>query len=136
MGNSEKIGLLILMGLMVGLARFLEGEVKVKRSKDPIQVTSTAIEPAIIAGRGPAQAIAPTAPVTPITATAPERAAPGPKSYKVQKGDTLGRVSQRVYGTTRHWKRLLEANKRLLKGKPERLKPGMTLAVPQVSTNR
>lgn len=51
-------------------------------------------------------------------------------SYTVQKGDTLVALSRKFYGGDGEWKRILEANRSLLKGDPASLKPGMKLTIP------
>jgi nucleoid-associated protein YgaU len=50
--------------------------------------------------------------------------------YRVVTGDTLGAISRRVYGSQRHWRRILEANRDRLSS-PERLRPGMILILPE-----
>jgi nucleoid-associated protein YgaU len=54
---------------------------------------------------------------------------PGPTTYVVQKGDTLQKISNKVYGTTKKWKKIFEANKDILKD-PDEIKPGQTLIIP------
>lgn len=51
-------------------------------------------------------------------------------AYTVQKGDTLVALSRKFYGGDGEWKRILEANRSLLKGDPASLKPGMKLTIP------
>ena len=51
-------------------------------------------------------------------------------AYTVQKGDTLVALSRKFYGGDSEWKRILEANRSLLKGDPASLKPGMKLTIP------
>ena len=50
--------------------------------------------------------------------------------YKVQKGETLQKISMKLYGTTRKWKKLFDLNKDLLKS-PDKIRPGMTIKVPK-----
>lgn len=50
--------------------------------------------------------------------------------YKVQKNDTLQKISLKFYGTTKKWKILFNANKDTLKS-PDRLRPGMTIRIPK-----
>ena len=71
-----------------------------------------------------------------------EHKGPGPKpeqtrsiakpetTYKVRKGDTLQKISQKFYGTTKKWPQLYKANQDRLKG-PNRLFPGQVLVIPQ-----
>lgn len=55
---------------------------------------------------------------------------PSYTSYTVQKGDTLGKISSQLYGTSRRWKEIYEANRETLKD-PNRLRPGQVLRIPQ-----
>ncbi|MBU1106412.1 MAG: LysM peptidoglycan-binding domain-containing protein [Candidatus Riflebacteria bacterium] len=49
------------------------------------------------------------------------------KTYVVTSGDTLGKISQKVYGTTGKWKKIAERNGIT---NPKLLKVGMTLRIP------
>ncbi len=49
------------------------------------------------------------------------------KTYVVSSGDTLGKISQKVYGTTGKWKKIAEHNGI---NNPKLLKVGMTLRIP------
>ena len=57
------------------------------------------------------------------------------KTYKTRKGDTLSEISQKLLGSSRHWKRIFNANRDKLR-KPEHLREGMILTVPQVAVAR
>ena len=68
---------------------------------------------------------------------APERPVVGTEAvthdtYTVKKGDTLGTISAHpeIYGTSRSWKRIYEANKDALKN-PNKLKVGQVLRIPR-----
>lgn len=52
------------------------------------------------------------------------------QTYTVRKGDTLQKISQRFYGTTRQWRKIYEANRGTLKHGPEKIMPGMKLRIP------
>jgi nucleoid-associated protein YgaU len=52
------------------------------------------------------------------------------KTYTVKKGDTLQEISQKMYGTTRQWRKIYNANKGTIKGGPEKITPGMKLTIP------
>lgn len=52
-----------------------------------------------------------------------------PATYTVQAGDTLSGVSAKVYGSSRYWPLIQEANRDRLKGGTA-LKPGMPLTIP------
>ncbi|MFA5338852.1 MAG: LysM peptidoglycan-binding domain-containing protein [Candidatus Omnitrophota bacterium] len=53
-------------------------------------------------------------------------------NYKVQKGETLQKISQKLYGTTKKWKKLYDINKDVLKS-PDKIRPGMTIKVPKTN---
>ncbi len=57
------------------------------------------------------------------------------QSYTVQKGDTLQKISQKFYGTTRKWNKIYEVNQDILKS-PNKLFPGQELAIPKVSVKQ
>ena len=68
--------------------------------------------------------------------TSPEIAEPMPeagggnfKQYRVKKNDTLQKISQKFYGTTKNWMKIYEVNKDVLKG-PNKVYPGQTLNIP------
>ena len=50
-------------------------------------------------------------------------------TYVVQKGDTLQKISQKFYGSSKKWYRIYKANKETLKS-PDRIRPGMKLVIP------
>lgn len=52
------------------------------------------------------------------------------KTYVVKKGDTLQKISDKMYGTTKKWKKIFEANKEVLKS-PDLIKPGQKLVIPE-----
>ena len=52
-----------------------------------------------------------------------------PVIYRVRPGDTLSRISARVYGDAAAWRRIYDANRDLLES-PDDLGPGMMLVVP------
>jgi tetratricopeptide (TPR) repeat protein len=52
------------------------------------------------------------------------------KAVRVQKGDTLRRISERVYGTQDRWRDIFEANRTVLKNR-EDIRIGQTLIVPE-----
>ena len=51
-------------------------------------------------------------------------------TYIVKKGDTLQKISNKMYGTTKKWKKIYEANKKILKS-PDMIKPGQKLVIPE-----
>lgn len=53
------------------------------------------------------------------------------QEYKVQKGDTLQKISLRVYGTSKKWMQIYQANKNILSA-PDKIYPGQTLLIPEL----
>jgi LysM repeat protein len=50
------------------------------------------------------------------------------EKYTVQKGDTLQKISQKFYGTTRKWKKIYELNKDTLKS-PDKIRAGQVINI-------
>ena len=65
-----------------------------------------------------------------LPAAAAERA--GYETYVVRKGDTLSRISGRVYGDVKRWREILKENPQVTD--PNRIYPGDTLMVPVPAT--
>jgi len=61
--------------------------------------------------------------------TVADSGTPSPQVYVVKPGDTLGEISMAVYGTSRKWQMISEANGNL---DPRTLRPGLKLVIPQV----
>ncbi len=61
---------------------------------------------------------------------APQKAAP--KTYVIQKGDTLSKISQKFYGTTKKWKSIYEANRDRINN-INNLKVGTQIVIPDDS---
>lgn len=53
----------------------------------------------------------------------------GPSTYEVQTGDTLSRISSKVYGESGRWMDIFQANRDQLPS-PNALKPGQVLRIP------
>lgn len=51
------------------------------------------------------------------------------EKYTVRKGDTLEKISQKLYGTTKKWNKIYNTNKDILKA-PDKIYPGQVLNVP------
>lgn len=49
--------------------------------------------------------------------------------YAVQQGDTLEKIAATVYGDSRQWKRIFEANRKVLRS-PDRIYVGQKLVIP------
>lgn len=60
-------------------------------------------------------------------------AAPGsgaPRTYVVQGGDSLSKISKKFYGDAGSWKKIFEANKDVVKN-PDLIQPGWKLRIPE-----
>ena len=51
------------------------------------------------------------------------------EKYTVEKNDTLQKISQKFYGTTKKWTKIFDANKDSLKT-PNKIRPGQILNIP------
>jgi nucleoid-associated protein YgaU len=51
--------------------------------------------------------------------------------YVVKAGDVLGTIAQQVYGTSKKWKKIYDANRDVLGDSPNSLKVGMKLRIPE-----
>lgn len=51
------------------------------------------------------------------------------ENYTVQKGDTLQKISQKYFGTTKKWKKIYELNQDKLKA-PDKIRPGQVIKIP------
>lgn len=54
------------------------------------------------------------------------------QQYRVTKNDTLQKISQKFYGTTKNWPKIYKANKNIL-STPDKLYPGQILNIPSSS---
>lgn len=71
-----------------------------------------------------------TMPLEPVKAAKPMEKEVSFTTYKVQKGDTLQKISTKVYGTTKKWQKIFEFNKSTLKN-PNKIYPGQKILIPQ-----
>ncbi|MCU0688888.1 MAG: LysM peptidoglycan-binding domain-containing protein [Phycisphaerales bacterium] len=104
--------------------------------KDPtnisgkIEIVPTVIE--VPPPTGNPQLALPTAPIAasnpPPAQDAPPTSVPD-RIHTVQRGETLSDISLRYYGSAGRWRRILDANTDVLT-RPERIKPGMKLVIP------
>lgn len=71
-------------------------------------------------------------PAAPVRASesAPVKSAVGASAYTVESGDTLHRIAAKVYGDSRLWKQVYEANKSIIGSDPAALKVGTKLQIP------
>ena len=61
-----------------------------------------------------------------------ENAPEGSTVYVVKSGDTLDKISMKVYGTSTKWRKIYEANQDAIKS-PNRIYPGQKLMIPALS---
>jgi len=62
---------------------------------------------------------------------ATKRPAPAtPKTYTVQRGDSLWTIAKRLLGSGSRWKELYEANRRVIGPDPSKIFPGQVLRIP------
>ena len=52
------------------------------------------------------------------------------EKYTVKKGDTLQKISDKMYGSTKKWQKIYDANKDVLKS-PDLIKVGQKLVIPE-----
>jgi len=58
--------------------------------------------------------------------------APAAQFHTVQKGDTLSKIAQQVYGDANKFQAIFEANKPMLKD-PDKIYPGQSLRIPRLN---
>lgn len=64
------------------------------------------------------------------TATRPASRKDEPTSYTVKKGDSLSKISKKIYGNTGKWQTLYNANKSVVGKNPNLIYPGQKLVIP------
>jgi nucleoid-associated protein YgaU len=57
------------------------------------------------------------------------------EKYTVKEGDTLQKISQKFYGTTKKWYSIYKANQETLKG-PNKIFPGQVINIPTSSSGK
>jgi nucleoid-associated protein YgaU len=76
---------------------------------------------------------APTTKTEPAPTAAPvsgeSGAAPAKRTYKIESGDTLSDISQKFYGTSKHFKLIYDANRSKLKNEDD-LREGVEIVIP------
>jgi nucleoid-associated protein YgaU len=142
MGRNARIGLFLLMGLVVALARLVEVEVGKARPQDeppPVPLAIRKPKPVVSTHPRRARHSAPVA--RPATPVAPEPASaqavvaadaewPNGPVYVVKKGETLGTIAQKVLGTSKLANKLYEANADRIPS-PTAMKAGTKLVIPK-----
>lgn len=66
------------------------------------------------------------------TSKPPKRDDPpkAPKTYTVKRGDTLWAISKKFYGAGSKWRTIYNANKGVIGGNPNLIRPGQVLVIP------
>jgi peptidoglycan endopeptidase LytF len=90
-----------------------------------LRVGQTINLPAGAKAAAPSMASGPT-----VTSSVPDSG----KTYTVQPGDSLQKISQKLYGSTSHAKELYELNKAKIGSSPSKLRPKMVLKLPSAAT--
>ena len=103
----------------------------------PVAASTPAVVPTPVVAQTPVVAPTPAAPVAtapvvePVVAPpAPEKPAAAARTYKVRRGDTLGRIAHQFYGSSANWPKIQKANAQLL-GDSIDLQVGMELVIPR-----
>ncbi|MFH1202341.1 MAG: LysM peptidoglycan-binding domain-containing protein [Candidatus Omnitrophota bacterium] len=65
-----------------------------------------------------------------VTEEAPAVVSKAVRTYKVQKNDTLQKISQKLFGTTKKWTKIYNANRDKLSN-PSKIYPGQVLIIPK-----
>lgn len=135
MGGTARLGVVCLMLLAVGLARLVEVELDPGNPPTLVVPAQPTAAPSIEESPTAAAATPALPPPPPQPAAPPPSAddAPWPagRTYVVRPGESLGSISKKVYGTTRHWKELHAANRDVIPD-PTRMRPGVKLKLPRI----
>jgi nucleoid-associated protein YgaU len=139
MGRSARAGILGLMVLAIGLARLVEVELDPGAPPPIVAVTPPAPEespgPVALSLPGARPVVAPVAAPTSPDAEPPVTVGlPAGRVHVVAAGETLGTIARKVYGSSRHWKTILDANKDVM-ATPEKMRVGMRLRLPDPPSN-
>ncbi len=137
MGGTARLGVVCLMILAVGLARLVEVELD-PGSPPALAMPAPEARPEVEESPGARSAGAPsgTPDLAPPPAATPQPAPddaawPEGRVYVVRPGESLGSISKKVYGTTKHWKDIQAANRDVIPD-PARMRPGVKLRLPRV----
>jgi nucleoid-associated protein YgaU len=60
---------------------------------------------------------------------APKPAAPAPRDYVIQSGDSLSKIARQFYGNANDWQKIYQANKDKIKD-PNMIHPGQKIIIP------
>ena len=89
----------------------------------------TAARPQAGTGPGLAPSVPTTGPgVVPVSQPAPQ--GQQQELYTVAKGDSLSKIAKRLLGNANDWRQIYEANRDVIGGNPDLIKPGQKLKIP------
>jgi nucleoid-associated protein YgaU len=129
-GRTARLGVMCLMALALGLARLVEVELDPADAPPlSLQAAATEAAPAIEESPNGAPAAAVAAPAPPASPPR-ETEWPAGRVYVVRPGETLGTIAKKVYGSSRFWKKLQDANRDVIPD-PERMRAGARLQLPE-----
>lgn len=134
MSNTARFGVFGLMALAIALSRLIEVEVRP-------QALSVGAQPVASAPAQPKAQPKQDRQLPETQQSAPPPPAPQPgldpgrsrggRTYTVRLGDTLGAISKKAYGTTRHAKAILEANRDVIPSE-RKMRAGIELRLPNI----
>lgn len=52
-------------------------------------------------------------------------------SYTIKSGDSLSKISKEVYGSANQWRKIYDANKKVIGANPNQIKPNVKLVIPK-----
>lgn len=123
------IALVLCLGLTAGCKQEKEMAAAPEEQAEPPmfpEETVPKVEPAAAPAPVDVTAAAPAPKPAPKESYAEPKA---PKTYVIQKGDTLQKISEKFYGTTKKFDKIYQANKDVLKDK-NTLKVGTKIKIP------
>lgn len=125
-------------------------EAKERKQTRTIQAIEVELGPALKSGKAPkkqptppgAQEVSGAGQQSAAVSSSPAKAAkpvsqqePAYKQYTVQEGDTLEKIAKKLYGSSKKWAKIYEANKAVLKG-PDKIYPGQVINIPQDTSGK
>lgn len=117
------------MALAIALSRLIEVEVRPQAlsvGAEPVATAKPEPKPLPNTLQDPAPP-----PAAPQPGGEPPGRSPVGRTYTVLPGDTLGAISKKAYGTTRHWKAILEANRDVIPSEAK-MRAGAELRLPNI----
>ena len=86
---------------------------------------------------GPGPGLSPSAPKTgPGVVPVSQPTAQQPEFYTVAKGDSLSKIAKHLLGNANDWRLIYDANRDVIGGNPDLIKPGQKLKIPNSGAAR